>query len=299
MMVCAVMKEQIYGKEDFYHYSYFKIPSRLAEKCLIVSDAMGYTASPDFRIDRKTFYNYLAFYVYEGTFYIRQYGRSYTLRAGQYGIMNLMDPHLYYSDPEDTAHLLWFHFRGAGVDPLIQMLKENGKLPYIIEDQNIIEDQRKLSERFFEVFALTKTSADETDVAGHLYGTIMEILKDYDFESQDDRGMPPELTDAAGYMDLHLGSGVTLEELSRNAGMGKYHFCHLFKKYYGVAPLQYFNSKKMEAACRMLKNTDDSIEVIAEKLGYMNSGHFRRMFKNYFGLPPSRYRAAAAQNEKG
>ena len=40
----------------------------------------------------------------------------------------------------------------------------------------------------------------------------------------------------------------------------------------------------------MLENTDDSIENIAEKLGYMNTGHFRRMFKNYFGIPPSRYR---------
>lgn len=273
-------------KEEFYHYNYFKTPSRLAEKCLIVSDAMGYTASPAFRIDRKTFYNYLAFYVYRGTFCVQQYGKSYRLKAGQCGIMNLMDTHLYYSDPGDTAHLLWFHFRGAGADPLIQMLKENGRLPYIIEET----DTDVMAERFFQAFDLTRRGAGETETGAHLYSTVMEILRDYDFENQKDSGMPPELTEAASYMDLHLGEGVSLEELSRNAGMGKYHFCHLFKKYYGIAPLQYFNSKKMEAACRMLENTDDSIENIAEKLGYMNTGHFRRMFKNYFGIPPSRYR---------
>ena len=285
-------------EETFYHYSFFKTPSRAAEKCLIVSDAMGYTADPEFRIDRKTFYNYLAFYVWKGTFYIHQYGRSYTLHAGECGIMNLMEAHVYYSDPEDNTHLLWFHFRGAGADPLIGLLKENGQLPYIIEETEKGE-RRKLADRFFEAFALTKDGAGETEIGAHLYGTVMEILRGYDFTRQEDRRMPRELAGAAGYMDGHLGEDLSLDELSRSAGMGKYHFCHLFKKYYGTAPMQYFKSRKMEAARRMLENTDDSIDEIAERLGYMNPGHFRRMFKNYFGLPPSRYRGKREETGAG
>lgn len=49
----------------------------------------------------------------------------------------------------------------------------------------------------------------------------------------------------------------------------------------------------------MLENTDDSIDEIAERLGYMNPGHFRRMFKNYFGLPPSRYRGKREETGTG
>lgn len=63
--------------------------------------------------------------------------------------------------------------------------------------------------------------------------------------------------------------------------------------------MQYFKSRKMEAARRMLENTDDSIDEIAERLGYMNPGHFRRMFKNYFGLPPSRYRGKREETGTG
>ena len=86
--------------EEFYHYNYFKTPSPWAEKCLLVSDAMGYTAEPDFRIDRKSFYNYLAFYVYRGTFHVEQYGESHALHQGDVGILNLMDSQVYYPDCE-------------------------------------------------------------------------------------------------------------------------------------------------------------------------------------------------------
>lgn len=80
--------------EEFYQYSYFKTPSYWAEKCLLVSDGMGYTAEADFRIDRKCFYNYLAFYVHQGIFYVEQYGRIHVLHQGEVGILNLMDPHI-------------------------------------------------------------------------------------------------------------------------------------------------------------------------------------------------------------
>lgn len=269
--------------ETYYQYSYFKLPSRQAEKCLLVSDGMGYTAAPDFLINRKTFYNYLAFYVHNGTFHIEQYGHHFTLREGECGIMNLMDPHLYYSDSEDIAHLLWFHFRGASMEQVIQFMRGNKQLPYLVHNLKIYQN-------FIEAFRLTESQASETEIATHLYGTIMKILSDYSFANQEDCRIPKEMTQAIQFMDKHLYSTLSLEAIGKNAGMGKYHFCHQFKKWYGIAPMQYYNRKKMEAACTMLTESDYSVDIIAEQLGYTDAGHFRKMFKSYFGVTPSVYR---------
>ncbi len=48
--------------------------------------------------------------------------------------------------------------------------------------------------------------------------------------------------------------------------------------------------KRLSQACFMLKNTDLTIEEIAEKTGYENVSFFFRLFKSRFGISPREYR---------
>lgn len=269
--------------QDYYHYNYFKNPSHPAEKCLFVSDSCGYVADPQFRIHRKTFYNYLAFYIRQGTFYLIQNGQKYTFHCGEGALISLFKPHLYYSDSNDTAHVLWFHFRGAGSAPLMEWLGNIGLLPYCYHDI-------KKEACFLELFQLTKEQAGDTVIASHLYRTIMEIISDHCFQAKEDESIPANLPSAVHFMKKNICINLSLQEISSEANMGKYHFSHMFKKYYGISPIQYFNSQKMEVACRLLTETNDNIEEIAEQIGYENVSYFRKVFKNYFGISPSVYR---------
>lgn len=269
--------------EEFYHYSYFKTPSSWAEKCLLVSDGMGYTAEADFRIDRKSFYNYLAFYVHQGIFYVEQYGKTYVIRQGQAGILNLMDSHVYYSDPKDVVHLLWFHFRGGNTDQLMEYMKQNDGLPFLYP-------MPELEQEFLRAFSLTRAHCSEPELAGQLYGILMKLLKVSPLNTWEDSRIPARLMQAANDMARETHANLTLEQLSDRAGMGKYHFSRMFKKYYGISPMQYYMSRKMERACTLLVEHTFSIDEIAEQLGYLDTGYFRKAFKNYFGITPSAYR---------
>lgn len=275
---CEIMK-----LEEYDHYFYFKTPSRWAEKCLLVSDGMGYTADRKFRIDRKSFYNYLAFYVHAGTFYIEQYNQTFVLHKGDVGILNLMDTHVYYSDLEDVTHLLGFHFRGAGMGSLMERLKQNDRLPCLCH----IPD---LEEVFVKNFSLTRSGCSEMELAGHMYGVLMRILEHVPLSFAEDIQIPVELQRTAGFMEEQVHTNLTLDQISAYAGMGKYHFSHMFKKWYGISPMQYYTSKRMEQACDLLQKSVLSVEEIAEQLGYLDSGYFRKAFKNYFGLTPTAYR---------
>lgn len=249
----------------------------------MVSDAMGYTAEPDFRIDRKGFYNCLAFYVYQGTFHVEQYGVSHVLRRGDVGILNLMDSHVYYSDSRDILHLLWFHFRGAGTENLIESLRQNNSLP-------CLSHMPALEQDFLKAFSLTRSHCREPELSGHLYGILMKILENTSPEIRENSNIPPQLQQAARFMAEHTHTSLTLEQLSAQAGMGKYHFSHMFRKWYGISPMQYSISKKMERACSLLVESTLNIDEISERLGYLETGYFRKAFKNYFGITPSTYR---------
>lgn len=269
--------------EEYYHYSYFKTPSPWAEKCLLVSDGMGYTADAGFRIDRRTFYNHLAFYVHRGTFYLEQYGKKFVLHSGDVGIMDLMDAHLYYSDPEDITHLLWFHFRGAGTDQIMESLKRSEALPLLYHNTEREQD-------FLRLLSLRKSGCSETEMAGNLYGLLMNLLSEAPENSVESSGIPDELQRAARYMEEKYRANLSLDQISETVGMTKYHFCHTFKKWYGISPMQYYTVKKMEQACRLLREGNYSIDEAAGQLGYLETGYFRKAFKKYFGITPAAYR---------
>ena len=46
----------------------------------------------------------------------------------------------------------------------------------------------------------------------------------------------------------------------------------------------------LEKARELLVNTEDTIEAVAEKVGYNNSYSFTRFFKKYTGVTPNAYR---------
>ncbi|MGN1026807.1 MAG: AraC family transcriptional regulator [Faecousia sp.] len=269
--------------EDYFHYTYCRTPAPWAEKSLLVSDAMAYTADPDFLIDRRTFYNYLAIYVHQGTFYLEQYGRSYTLRQGDVGIISLMDPHRYYSNNEDVAHLLWFHFRGAGTGGIMEMLQQNDSLPFLYHYPEIEQD-------FLKNFSLTESGCSETELAGHMYGLLMKILENAPARPYQDSNIPADLQRAAHFMEEQTPMNLTLDQISAQANMGKYYFSHMFTKWYRISPMQYYLEKKMEKACTLLLKSRLSVDEIAEQLGYRDTGYFRKVFKSYFGITPSAFR---------
>lgn len=53
---------------------------------------------------------------------------------------------------------------------------------------------------------------------------------------------------------------------------------------------QYHQFIRIQRAKHLIQFTDDSIDAIAEKMGYPNIHAFSRAFKTVDGIPPSFYR---------
>lgn len=53
---------------------------------------------------------------------------------------------------------------------------------------------------------------------------------------------------------------------------------------------EYINRKRIEAACRLLSETQLSVQEISEKVGFSDKSHFYRMFSKFMGGTPAEYR---------
>ena len=54
--------------------------------------------------------------------------------------------------------------------------------------------------------------------------------------------------------------------------------------------MNYLPRVRVNAACRMLENTNHKCTAIALECGFYDHSHFSRMFRRFMGMPPQVYR---------
>jgi AraC-like DNA-binding protein len=92
------------------------------------------------------------------------------------------------------------------------------------------------------------------------------------------------------YIQDNLSRSISLREIASHVGLSAGHLNSLFKQETGITINQAVINKRLEWACRYLKQTDKQIKDIATLVGYNDISYFYLQFKNKFGVTPSIYR---------
>ena len=140
-----------------------------------------------------------------------------------------------------------------------------------------------------------KPEAYELMIKTYLLNILVLLIRNYDYVSH---VAPPSLQSdklrrveaAINYMDEHITKPLTLDDVSRRAGLSRTYFCSVFKKLNGLTPWEYVGLKRMELAKERLRHSDAPILDIAFDCGFNNISHFNRQFKRVTGLTPLEYK---------
>ena len=95
------------------------------------------------------------------------------------------------------------------------------------------------------------------------------------------------------YIDLHFKEALTLDQLAEEAHMNKFYLSHSFKREYGVSPINYMISRRIEESKYLLAETDLSMSQIAQLLGFSSLSYFSQVFRKTQELSPMEYRQNA------
>jgi AraC-like DNA-binding protein len=102
--------------------------------------------------------------------------------------------------------------------------------------------------------------------------------------------IPARLRKLFGWIEHSLSGEITNEHLAAQAGLSVEAFIRWFKAGTGRTPAVFVSERRIREACRRLTFSDESIEQIAEAVGFANRHHFSRVFKQYAGCGPARFR---------
>lgn len=92
------------------------------------------------------------------------------------------------------------------------------------------------------------------------------------------------------YLDQHFMESISLRDLGNIFHMSHYYLSHVYKAETGVSPMKYVIYRRIGESQNLLMNTDMTIGVISETLGFNDNCHFSSMFKKYVGITPTQYR---------
>lgn len=92
------------------------------------------------------------------------------------------------------------------------------------------------------------------------------------------------------YIQAHITEPFTISDLAKHVSLNPQYMMRLFKKTMGKSIIEYVTGYKMELAKELLRTSQWTNEIIAEKVGYVGANYFIRLFKKQLGMTPREYR---------
>lgn len=92
------------------------------------------------------------------------------------------------------------------------------------------------------------------------------------------------------YIDQHLGSRLSLEEIAEVACFSPFHFHRVFKAITSETLNEYITRRRVEKAALDLLHRSTSVTEVLLKYGFNDSSSFSRTFKKFYGVSPTAFR---------
>lgn len=92
------------------------------------------------------------------------------------------------------------------------------------------------------------------------------------------------------YLDEHYAQPPSLLELARLFGTNDFKLKKGFRQLFGTTVFGYVAERRLAVAQQLLLCSGQSIQEIAESVGFANPAHFATAFRKKFGVPPTQVR---------
>lgn len=220
-------------------------------------------------------------YVISGSGIIICNEKIYTVNKGDTFLLPEGSNQIYYSNPDNQFERIWFNFKGELAQSLLDIYKLNDTV--VFRNVNTLDI-------FTEIHEKCKNLPDPLEyknLSAQLFLKLIQFLSDH---KQTTDEITSSIEQIRLYIDCHITENIKISDIAQNFSFSSEHVIRIFKKTYGITPHQYILQSKIRLAMTMLKMTDNSIEEIAEKLGFSDSHHFSTQFKKLVGYKPSLYR---------
>ena len=139
-----------------------------------------------------------------------------------------------------------------------------------------------------DLYSQIRKYADKSSIRNYVLEYLNAFLKKYEASKRNQEKKPVRIV--KDYIREHYQENISLEEMAKLVDLNPVYLSVLFKRSTGVNFNDYLTNIRITKAKTMLKDTNESIAVIAEEVGYANAKYFSQLFSKVVGINPTVYR---------
>ncbi len=124
-----------------------------------------------------------------------------------------------------------------------------------------------------------------------LLSLLLKVFSSFDTADKTSIALNPDfakISPILSFIDSHLSEPLSLDVISANCFMNKYHLCHTFKAVTGFSVMEYIIHCRVLKARELLRQ-GMRVQEVGEAVGFRNNEHFIRTFGALTGTSPKRY----------
>lgn len=99
-----------------------------------------------------------------------------------------------------------------------------------------------------------------------------------------------KLLNISVWFQIHFYEMIDLNVVAKNNGFSRASFFRKWKNIFHISPVQYILNLKIEAAARLLRETDLPIQIIVQEVNFSGTTAFHKRFLEKYQISPKEYR---------
>ena len=120
---------------------------------------------------------------------------------------------------------------------------------------------------------------------------VIEIIRKLQNSDLPERShVTVDIFPAIDYIKKNYASSIHVIDLARSCGMSESYFRKIFKRYMNMKPMDYVNFVRIQRGCALLRETDLTVAMVSDSIGFESVSTFIRNFKKVVGCTPNKWK---------
>ncbi|MFI3206807.1 MAG: AraC family transcriptional regulator, partial [Clostridia bacterium] len=223
-------------------------------------------------------------YVKKGKLNVKNNFKEYTLQEGDFYIVFPHIIHEYLDTSENSDTCMWI-FDSSFISEYSSVFKNYSVLNPVVSIDN--EDVSYCVKQF-----ISREELINENIISKAFFTIIlsNIVQNIQIDNTKKTETNEWISDLLKFLSENFTKKISLDEVSKDIGVSKYHISRRFKLAIGCSFTEYINTMRVNFAKDLLKTSEKSITEIAFECGFESLTSFFRAFRELDLQSPKQYR---------